>query len=108
MCAIRTHPSASATSHLVTSPPALGDHLGHLVHLSLRTTECPEPLLRKLSRALVLAVAEQLDNTALVWCEAVRTGMLVRVCDAICKLLWSAYPETSFTTSLTNAVLLLK
>ena len=28
------------------------------------------PLLGELSRALVLAVAEQLDDAALVWCEA--------------------------------------
>jgi len=58
-------------SSLVTSPPALSDDLGHLVHLSLRTAERPEPPLRELSRALVLAVAEKFDDTALVWCKAV-------------------------------------
>merc|ERR1712217_123481 len=58
------------TASLVTSPPGLGDDLGHLVDLSLATAECAESLLRQLPRALVLAVAEQFDHTALVWCKA--------------------------------------
>ncbi len=55
----------------MTRPPALRNHLGHLVHLSLRTPECAEPLLRELARALVLAIAEKFDNAALVRCVAV-------------------------------------
>lgn len=54
----------------MTGSPAVGDDLGHLVHLSLRTAECAEPLLRELTGALVLAVAEKFDDTALVWGEA--------------------------------------
>nr|POE51562.1 hypothetical protein CFP56_25769 [Quercus suber] len=56
---------------LVTQPSALGDDFGHLVHLSLRTTECPEPLLREFSRTLVLAVTEQFNHAAFVWGETV-------------------------------------
>lgn len=43
---------------LVACPPALGNNLGHLVHLSLRTPECAQPLLRKLPCALILAITE--------------------------------------------------
>ena len=63
--------------HLVLGPPALSDDLGHLVNLSLRAAECAEPLLRELSRTLVLAVAEEFDDAALVWCEATVGAMLV-------------------------------
>lgn len=48
------------------SPPALSDDLGHLIHLSLRALEGAEPLLRQLPRALVLGVAQQFDDAALV------------------------------------------
>ena len=57
--------------HSVTRPPALRNDLGHLVNLSLRAAERPESLLRQLSRALVLAVTEEFDDAALVWCEAI-------------------------------------
>lgn len=60
------------TASLVASPPGLGDDLGHLVDLSLATAECAESLLRQFPRALVLAVAEQFDHTALVWCKAAK------------------------------------
>jgi hypothetical protein len=60
---VQPHPQSSC---LVTSPPALGNDLGHLVHLSLRTPERPEPLLRQLPRALVLAVPQEFDDAALV------------------------------------------
>ena len=80
-CAERLQPLLPSTlnnnHHLVLSPPALSDDLGHLVHLSLRASECAEPLLRELSRALVLAVAEEFDDAALVWCEAVVDKVLV-------------------------------
>lgn len=36
--------SARTVTHLVTSPPALSDDLGHVVNLSLRTAECAELL----------------------------------------------------------------
>ena len=55
----------------VTRSPALSNDLGHLVHLSLRTSECAESLLRQLPRALVLAVAKQFYDATLVWCEAI-------------------------------------
>lgn len=51
--------------------PALSNDLGHLVDLSLRTAESTESLLCELARALVLAVAEEFDDAALVGCEAV-------------------------------------
>ena len=56
--------------HLVTSPPRLGNDLGHLVHLSLRTAKRTESLLRQLARALVLAVPQQFDDAALIWGKA--------------------------------------
>jgi len=77
-------------AHLVTGPPALRDDLGHLVHLSLRTAECPEPLLRKLSRALVLAVAEKFDDAALVWGE---TAFVLR---SVCaQIMCHAFQDSS-------------
>ena len=51
---------------LMTRSPALSNDLGHLIHLSLRTAERPQSLLRELPCALVLAVAEKFDNTTLV------------------------------------------
>lgn len=63
----------------MTNSPAVGDDLGHLVNLSLSTAECAEPLLRELTGALVLAVAEKFDNAALIWGEAVeKHSMLVQ------------------------------
>lgn len=50
---------------------ALGDDTGHLVDLSLATAEGTEALLRELTGALVLGVAEEFDNAALVGGEAV-------------------------------------
>ena len=72
----------------MTSSPGLGDDLGHLVNLSLCTAEGTKlslvsvlrikqkgvmsySSLRELSGALVLAVTEEFDDTALVWGEAV-------------------------------------
>lgn len=54
----------------MTSSPALSDDLGHLVNLSLRTAEGAESLLSQLAGALVLGVAEEFDDAALIWCEA--------------------------------------
>ena len=66
------HPlNLTTASPLVTRPPAVSDDLGHLIHLSLRTSERSESLLRELTGTLVLAVAEKFDDTALVGCEAV-------------------------------------
>lgn len=90
----------------MTRPPALGDHLGHLVHLSLRTAEGAEPLLSELAGALVLAVAEEFDNAALVWCEAEKCVLVSS--SFLHGNIGMPYPETSFTISLTNAVLLLR
>ena len=50
----------------MTTSPRLGNDLGHLVHLSLRTAERTKSLLRQLSCALVLAVPQQFDDTALI------------------------------------------
>ena len=56
----------------MTGSPALGDDLGHLVDLSLRTAEGTESLLGQLSCTLVLGVTEEFDNAALVWGETTR------------------------------------
>ena len=61
---------ATSTKRLMTRSPALRNNLGHLVYLSLRTSEGTKPLLRKLPRALVFAVAEKFDNSTFVWCKA--------------------------------------
>lgn len=55
----------------MTGSPALSDDLCHLVDLALGTAESSESLLCELAGALVLAVSEEFDNAALVWCEAV-------------------------------------
>lgn len=55
---------------------ALGDDAGHLVDLSLATAEGTEALLRELTGALVLGVAEEFDNAALVGGEAVDAGLV--------------------------------
>lgn len=55
---------------------ALGDDAGHLVDLSLATAEGAEPLLRELTGALVLGVAEEFDNATLVGGEAVDCGLV--------------------------------
>jgi len=53
----------------VASPPRLGNDLGHLIHLSLRTSKRTKSLLRQLARTLVLAVPQQFDDAALVGCK---------------------------------------
>jgi hypothetical protein len=60
----------------VASTLALGDDAGHLVDLSLAAAEGAEPLLRELARALVLGVAEEFDNAALVGGEAVHDELV--------------------------------
>jgi hypothetical protein len=65
-----------SNKRLVASTLALGDDAGHLVDLSLATAEGAEPLLRELARTLVLGVAEEFDDAALVGGEAVH-GVLV-------------------------------
>jgi len=52
--------------HLVTRASALRNHTLQLVDLLLGTAKSTEPLLGQLARTLVLAVAEQFDNTLLV------------------------------------------
>lgn len=105
-----------SNKRLVASTLALGDDAGHLVNLSLATAEGTEPLLRELARTLVLGVAEEFDNATLVGGEAVHDG-LVQVLVVCSGPVGSrpgdgggdkAYPETSFTTSLTKAVRLLR
>jgi len=49
----------------------LGDDLLHLLDLRLGAAESSEPLLGELASALVLAVAKEFDNAALVGSEAV-------------------------------------
>lgn len=55
----------------MTDTAGLGDDAGHLLDLSLGAAEGAEPLLGELTGALVLGVAEQLDNAALVGGKAV-------------------------------------
>ena len=55
----------------MTCSPGLCNNASELFDLSLRTTESAEPLLSQLSGTLVTGVAEQFDDTALVWGVAV-------------------------------------
>ncbi len=98
----------------MTRSPALRNDLGHLIDLSLRASESPEPLLRQLSRPLVLAVAQEFDDAALVGCEAVtqkpvspQNSSTDHNADVL-LVYGVTYPETSRTISRTNAVLLLR
>jgi hypothetical protein len=68
--------SHQSNKRLVASTLALGDDAGHLVDLSLAAAEGAEPLLRELARALVLGVAEEFDNAALVGGEAVHDELV--------------------------------
>jgi hypothetical protein len=121
---------------LVTGSSRLSNDTLQLIDLRLGTTESTEllqfhgqhisralmshvlrwntyPLLGQLTRTLVLAIAEEFDNTTLVRGKTVQwqvsrgpssrsfTIIPVRSNDA-------TYPETSLTISLTNAVRLLK
>lgn len=100
----------------MTGPPALGNDLGHLIDLSLRTAESTESLLRKLAGTLVLAVTEEFDDAALVWSKTIdgvvsvlfTRSFVARRCPLIRYAFDITYPATSFTISLTNAVLLLR
>lgn len=55
----------------MTSSSGLSDDTLELVDLGLGTSECTESLLGQLTGTLVLAVAEEFDDTALVWGESV-------------------------------------
>ena len=66
--------------HLVSRPPALSDNLRHLIHLALCPPERPESLLRQLACTLVLAVAQEFDDSALVGCKAVPNNHLSACC----------------------------
>lgn len=55
----------------MTSSPRLSDNALELINLRLRTTESTKTLLRQLACALVLTVAEEFDDAALVGCESV-------------------------------------
>lgn len=54
----------------MTGTARLGDDAGELLNLRLGAGEGSEPLLGELTGALVLAVAEEFDNAALVGSEA--------------------------------------
>ena len=56
--------------HLVSGTAGLGDDTLELIDLGLSTAERTETLLCQLTGTLVLAVAEEFDNTTLVWGEA--------------------------------------
>jgi hypothetical protein len=58
----------------VTGSAGLGDDSLEFVDLGLGTAESTEPLLGQLARALVLAVAQQFNDAALVRGEAVGIG----------------------------------
>jgi hypothetical protein len=59
-------------SDLVTSTARLSDDTLELVDLGLGTAESTESLLGELTGTLVLGVAEQLDDSALVGGKAVK------------------------------------
>jgi hypothetical protein len=58
--------------HLVGGTAGLGDDTLELIDLGLSTAEGTKTLLCQLTGTLVLAVAEEFDNAALVWGEARR------------------------------------
>ncbi len=94
----------------MASSSRLGDDTLQLVDLALSTTEGTEPLLCELTSALVFTVSEEFDDAAFVWCETVPRP-LISTC--LCEKGSGegggrTYPETSLTTSLTNAVRLLR
>lgn len=66
------------------------------------------PLLRQLTGTLVLAVSEQFDNAALIWCETADTTVSIKLFNGIDLAEDRTYPETSLTISRTKAVLLLR
>jgi hypothetical protein len=94
------------TRDLVTSSSRLSNDTLQLINLRLRTTESTEPLLRQLTCTLVLAVSEEFDNSALVWCKSIIIVSAHTLTPSGKKE--ETYPATSFTISLTKAVLLLK
>ena len=59
----------------MTSAAGLSDDTLELINLSLGAAEGTKTLLCELAGTLVLGVAEQLNNTALVWGKAI---MLIR------------------------------
>lgn len=61
--------------HLVSGTAGLGDDTLELINLGLSTAEGTKTLLCQLTGTLVLAVAEQFDNAALVWGEARRKSV---------------------------------
>jgi len=64
-------PKRIASMHLVSSGTAgLGDDALELIDLGLGAAERTKTLLCQLAGALVLAVAEEFDDAALVWGEA--------------------------------------
>jgi hypothetical protein len=90
----------------MTSSSRLSNDTLQLINLRLRTTESTEPLLRQLTCTLVLAVSEEFDNSALVWCKSIIIVSAHTLTPSGKKE--ETYPATSFTISLTKAVLLLK
>jgi hypothetical protein len=59
--------------HLVSSSTAgLGDDTLELIDLGLSAAERTKTLLCQLTGTLVLAVAEEFDNTTLVWGKATK------------------------------------
>ena len=90
--------------HLVTSTAGLGDDTLELINLGLGAAEGTKTLLCELAGTLVLGVAEQLNNAALVWGKA--SIMLILRRNLYRRI--DAYPETSLTISRTKAVRLLK
>lgn len=63
--------SLQGGNRLVTDTAGLGDDAGHLLDLSLGAAEGAEPLLGELTGTLVLGVAKQLNNAALVGGKAI-------------------------------------
>ena len=59
------------------SAAGVGDDALELIDLLLGAAEGSEPLLRELAGTLVLAVAEELDNAALVGGEARKEGLML-------------------------------
>ena len=116
-------PYQAATRRLVAGTARLGDDAVHVLDLRLGTAEGVQLprvsghpgravsdnsylFLGELARALVLAVAEQFDDAALIGSEAVE-AILVPT-QSVLSAIGKTYPATSLTSSRTKAVRLLR
>lgn len=69
--------------HLVSSTAGLGDDTLELINLGLGAAEGTKTLLCELASTLVLGVAEQLNDAALVWCKTIVAVSIRSMCGMV-------------------------